>query len=187
MITAREEGLVVEILGKLDPKELPAKVFHAVERITALTAIETVFLRKREKQLKVLLLKRSDNDPYYPGMWHSPGSILRGGDDPERARITGNSFEILKLKGFLINYWKPFLRILDDELGVWFAQSPKFVGTALYHTLRGLEHAIVFLCECDREPKEGTWYRLDQLPGNLVAHHHELIRIAVDAFLENKV
>lgn len=182
MITAREEELVVEILSKLDPKELPARVFHAVERITALTAIETVFLRKREGQLEILLLKRSDNDSYYPGMWSIPGSMLRGGDDPERVRITGNSFEILKLKGFLINYWKPFLRILDDELGVWFAQSPKFVGTVLYSTPRGFEHGVVFLCECDREPKEGIWCRLDQLPENMVAHHHELIRMAVDAF-----
>lgn len=184
MITAKKEDLVVEILGKLDPKELPPRLFHAVERITALTAIETVFLRERKGQLEVLLLKRSDNDLYYPGMWHSPGSILRGDDDPERARITGNSFEILKLKGFLINYWKPFLRILDGELGVWFAQSPKFVGTMLYATPRGLEHGVVFLCECDREPKKGTWYSLDRLPENMVAHHHELIRTAVDAFLE---
>lgn len=181
MITAREEELVVEILGKLDPKELPPKVFHAVERITALTAIETVFLRKREKQLEVLLLKRSDNDPYYPGMWHSPGSILRGGDGQE---LMGGSSDLLKLTEFSRIYWKPFVRILFDELGGWFAQSPKFAGTVLYSTPRGLEHGVVFLCECDREPKKGTWYSLDRLPENMVAHHHELIRMAVDAFLK---
>src|SRR3989338_9972097 len=59
---------------------LPENLFYYIARTFPMVAIETVIWRAPRRKhggLKVLLLRRSPRDPFWPNLWHSPGSILR--------------------------------------------------------------------------------------------------------------
>ncbi|TSC96826.1 MAG: hypothetical protein Athens071426_138 [Parcubacteria group bacterium Athens0714_26] len=190
MISAENVKLVVSLLGEFDSQcPLPADVFHAVERITALTAIETVFLKKNQDKIEVLLLSRPglSEDPYYGDKLNSPGSMLRGSDAPLFVEALGLCDQEVMEETAI--YEKPFRRILKCELGIkQFGAKPKFVGTMLYLTSRGLEHVVIFLCVARKEDSpRGAWYNVESLPKNLVEHHHLLIKKATDYFKVLKV
>ncbi len=197
MTPQEEQDFVVAYLKRLDRTFLPRPVFHAIEEKVALSAIETVFLRQNRLKVEVRLLDRPPDDEYYAGQVAGPGSMLLGGDVKSlggksfeeeiqlRASVLGLTIEGDQIPpGLVSSYWRPFSRICQKELGGWFKSEPIFVDTTFYDTPRGAENPLIYLCELDREPKEGRWYDVEDLPLNLVAHHHKLLAIAVPKFRE---
>lgn len=190
MLTPEEVMKTVELLGKLDPGSyLPAPVFHALERLAALTAIENVFLRENQGKIEVLLTPRPSlkEDPYYGGQVNSPGSMLRGSDVPSLP----DAYNLCDSEsmGDTAKYEKVFRRILKDELGVTkFGSKPKLMGTFLYLTPRGLEHVVAHLCTVrEEDTPNGTWYCVGSLPENLVKHHREVLIPAAVEFYKSEM
>jgi hypothetical protein len=150
---------------------MSAKAFYAIAQHTVSVAIEAVVLRRRKGRLEVLLFKRPDDDPFYGGMWHSPGTILRGKD------AEGG------LPGKPVGYEKAFDRLARGELKVNFAGHKKFAGSLFFLSPRGPENCLVFVCRIAGEPVKGTFYPVDDLPENTVlAHRLSIIPAAVKAF-----
>ncbi|MBU4380853.1 hypothetical protein L6255_03710 [Candidatus Parcubacteria bacterium] len=161
-LSETEEKKLVSLLDKVGPK-MPTPVYNAVAAKFVLVAIETVILRRKQGKVEVFLAKRPPTDAYYPNMLHSPGTILRASDRPG-------------------SYQDAFERVQKNELGVNFVFPPEFVGSYYFHTSRGPENSLVFLCEVEKEPKTGKFYDVRNLPENLLPHHYIVIAKVLDYY-----
>ncbi|MFH2108933.1 MAG: hypothetical protein ABII16_00520 [Patescibacteria group bacterium] len=161
-LSETEEKKLVSLLDKVGPK-MPTPVYNAVAAKFVLVAIETVILRRKQGKVEVFLAKRPPTDAYYPNMLHSPGTILRASDRPG-------------------SYQDAFERVQKNELGVSFVSLPEFIGSHYFHTSRGPENALAFICKIDQEPKVGKFYNTSNLPENLVPHHYILIAKVLDSY-----
>jgi hypothetical protein len=164
-LTLEEEDTLVALLSKLGSRWSP-RLYNAMAKKCALTAIETVFLKEEPKgAVKVLLLERPADDAYYAGMLHSPGSILRATDQ---------------------SYINAFTRV-SKELGGVKITKAKSLGSIFHSTPRGPENAVIFLCEPGDKPKIGKYYALKDATWHkkLIEHHHAVLDHAVLAFQEN--
>lgn len=163
-MTKEEQNQLVDLLKKLKPGYLPYEIFEQIARLTVLSIIEFVPLRFNDKGIiEVLLLERGKNDPIWPGKVHTPGTVIRPGDNNK-------------------NQYMAFARILEDELGGTKASSPQFAGSILHKSLRGHEHAQVYWLEVKGEAKRGQWYDASNLPINIVESQLKFIGMAVESY-----
>jgi len=167
MLKDNEIQVAVSILEKLRPGKLPLSVFLQTTRLTVTPIIEIVPLRKRkDNKVEILLTERDDTDPNWPGMVHTPGTVVRSTDSEG-------------------SYEDAFKRILEDELKGVQTSKPIFVGNLLHKVKRGLESCIVYWVEVSGKPPTGKFYRFDNLPKNLVDTQIKFINLAVKHFQDH--
>lgn len=167
-LTPEETKIATDILKKLDPDELlPFDLFLETCRLTVTAITEVVPVRSNNGQTEVFLTQRSADDPNWPSMWHTPGTVVVPSDISRQ-----NSIE----------------RILKKELASPAdVGEPKFVGEVLHMVTRGKEMASVFYVEIKSEIKaNGVWTNVDRLPENIVPTQVDFIKQAVDAFQKSK-
>jgi hypothetical protein len=162
--SAREIASAVEIFSRLKPGFLPFPVFLETCRLTVSTIVEVVPLRKKDGRVQVLLTKRSDDDLFWPGMFHTPGTLVRATDEEG-------------------SYKSAFARILGDELAaVALAGEPEYVYSTLHKLARGMENANIFFVEVSGEPTVGVFYDMDSLPDNVIQEQLDFIHKAAEKF-----
>lgn len=147
-------------LKKLPQGYIPEPIFNEVARIAALTAIEFVPLRKNNNSIEVLLLRRASDDPFWPNMLHTPGTVLRASD---------MSFE------------GAYSRLFKDELNS-LPQPVKFFGNEVLLNNRG--RAIIFknIIDVTGVSTSGEFYDIKTLPEDILVEHKVMIKEAVDIF-----
>lgn len=156
-------------LEQLEPGFLPRPIFDQIARLITLPVVEFVPLRRgSEGVVEVLLLKRPDDDPFWPGLLHTPGTIVRATDlrpeaDNEQA----------------------FNRIAHDELKDTKISRPHFVGSMLHKSKRGTEQAGLYWVKVTSDPQIGEFYLVDNLPPGLIDSQVVFIRAAARDFVEN--
>ena len=69
-------NLAAECLERLEPGRQPLPLFTQLARLVVTSTVEMVPLKNTGENPKVLLAKRSDDDPWWPGQWHLPGTVL---------------------------------------------------------------------------------------------------------------
>ena len=175
MLDPEEEKEMIRLAGKMGGQWTP-NLYNTFAPKFALTAIETVFLRRSavSGKVEILLIQRPATDAHYPNQWHSPGTMLRAVDFQEET-VTGE--DIPAYDGFK----KAFDRLAQSELGIGFKTAPRQIMSIFHYTPRGPEVALIFLCELEGEPKAGRFFAVDHLPENLIEHHHRIIEAAMDA------
>ena len=163
-----EQAELVLLLKKLQPGFQPYEVFEQLARLTVLSIIEFVPLRMSETgEIEVLLLERGDDAPIWPGEVHTPGTVIRPGDNAQ-------------------NTYLAFDRILNDELQGTTFSNPHFVGSILHESKRGPEHAQVYWVEPKEQTRVGKWHNVDSLPDNLIKSQEKFIRASVDNYKKAK-
>jgi hypothetical protein len=163
-ISAQEINDVVQILKKMEPGLLPFEVFHQIARLYVTSIIEVVPLRKKDDQIVTLLLQRDKDDPVWPNMMHTPGTVVRASDE-------SNTFK------------DAFSRILKDELcKIDLVSEPQFVDYEFHQVKRGKEMALVFYVEYRGKIKCGREVIVNQLPKNIVDTQLDFIKKAVNKF-----
>lgn len=167
-MTESEEAELVGMLKRLKPGFQPYKVFEQLARLTVLSIIEFVPLRMSQGgKIEVLLLERGDNAPIWPGEVHTPGTVIRPGDNAQ-------------------NTYMAFDRILNDELQGTAFSNPHFVGSILHESKRGPEHAQVYWIEPEEPTTAGEWYNVESLPDNLMESQKAFIQAAIDNYKNAK-
>ena len=148
-------------LQNFEPGFLPKEMFYELSRICVLCAVDIAVLRKRKSENQILLTRRPDNDPYWPSMYHIPGTILRY-DDAKLGR--DHAFKRL---------------ITDEYTGLEFRTKPKFVNYYLNIDKRGAVLALLFKTELKKpeNQKIGKWFDLTDLPKNLLKSQYEEINL----------
>mgnify|MGYP001591778166 CR=1 FL=1 len=105
----------------------------------------------------MLLIQRPDQDKFYGGMMHGPGSIRRGHERND---------SIME-------------RILRAELDGVQTTSIRHVGYNLFHPKRGQELTklhVTLVTEAYPDKPGRKWFPLHQLPDNTLDHHQVMAR-----------
>lgn len=166
-----EEGIIqtAHLLAKLQPGFLPYPIFEQIARLVALPIVEFVPLRKHEGNIEVLLIARPDDDPLWPGLLHTPGTVIRATDLNEGKQEN----------------WPAFERILKDELEGTKVSSPHYVGSIFHESKRGAEQAQLYWVEVQGEPKVGRFYPVDKLPPSLIDSQVTFIKEATKHYQQH--
>ena len=128
------------------------KLWEQLTRLTITVAVETIALRQGANGPEVLLVQRPTNEPAYPGEWHSPGSVMRVGEQIE---------DVIK-------------RLEEKEFGAKLLNY-KFIGNFNnLHEFRGHFFTPIYLCEVAPSGR-GTWFPINNLPERTLKHHREII------------
>jgi hypothetical protein len=158
------------LLGQLDPGFLPYPIFEQIARLVTLPIIEFIPFRSINGEAHVLLIHRPDEDPFWPGMLHTPGTVIRATDINQ---ISEN--------------WAAFARILHDELNDTPVGNPHYVGSLLHKSKRGTEQAQLYWVEVVADtPKVGQFYPISNLPEGLIESQQLFIAEAAKHFLRAK-
>jgi hypothetical protein len=167
-LSAEETFQVVGLLSKLHPGSLPFDIFHEVTRLVATPIIEVVPLRRSaDGEIEILLLKREEDDPVWPGQLHIPGTVVRASDAP-------GSFD------------EPLRRVISTELAGTKTSEPTFVKNLFHHSGRGMEASQIFWVEIRDKPAIGEFYNANNLPGSVVQSQLDFIPDAVTHFKERR-
>lgn len=158
-LTEKELKRLTELLQQLEPGYLPFDVFVQIARLVVLPIIEFVPLRYNRGQVEVLLLERSPDDPIWPSMLHTPGTVIRATDTDSKMYLA-------------------FQRVLTDELQETEVAGPQYVGSILHKSARGAEHAQVYWVEVIGPPKVGHFFPIKELPENLIQSQLKFIQEA---------
>lgn len=162
------EAVLIELLQELkqdqvDGKGIPPNVFEALLPISPQANFEFVVCRKGDRgQTEVLLVKRPDTVPSYPGHWHCPGAFIRTGDKPE---------DVCQ-------------RIRNGKMGKANIKTIRFLNFQMYSdpSRNGMTVVrLVHLVEIEGEPPVGEFFEIfptPRLPEPLVWEQPILIQAA---------
>lgn len=155
--------LVADRLNGLSSDYLPEPIFRAVARLSVLTAIEFIPLRRVGDNIEVLLFPRPDDDPHWRGALHTPGTILRPSD---------NSFD------------NAFTRLFTDEL-----QTPVlptlFLQNEFIKNNRGRLVTFEYIVDVSSVTSfnpEAVFYSVDSLPDTFLPEQQIMVRDALELF-----
>ena len=164
MLTPQEVNTVVKLLDKCKPGDLPPELFNAVARLSVMAAVEFVPLRRANNTIEVLLIERPPDDITWPGMLHTPGTILRPYDTSFRSG---------------------FKRLFEDELGNMEGIEPLYTGFNLGRGDRGAVVTFEHILDLTDYPVTlGHYYPYSKLPSNFIPEQQGLIERAVKKFRE---
>jgi len=167
------EQLVI-LLDKLQRGYQPYEVFKKLAEKLVTPTIELLPIRTTESgEVQVLLTKRPDDDEFWPGQWHIPGSIILASDEEGSLKSA-------------------YSRVLDGELGgaVQPQDEPQLVGQQFWEVERGREldalHYVVADPNKELPEEIGTFFPIDQLPENVIKHHQVMIPKIMEAYTKDK-
>lgn len=154
-----------KILNNQSPGYLPYDLFIELSKFMVVPIIELVPLCKnRAGGIEVLLLKRSADDPFWPNLLQTPGTIVRV-DDKDSS--FDDAFDRLK-----------------NEIGVTsFNKNPVLFQNYYRTSERSKEVAMCYWVELnENDIVRGEWFRINYLPVNIVDNQIDLIQKAVKNF-----
>ena len=154
------------LLSELEVGIIPGDVFYEIARLIAITATEIVPLRIKNGKVEVLLLRRPKDDPIWPNLWHTPGSVVRSYDTKP-------------------DFQDAIERVLNDELLGVKTSEPCFVKNTFNQSKRGKEVGLIYWVEVIGKPSVGQFFDIDDLPSDRVSTQ-PFITDAVNSFLELK-
>lgn len=162
-ITQKEINQVVNILSKLEPGYLPQEIFYQFTRLYVTPIIELVPIRKTASgEIKILTIKRELDDPHWPGLIHTPGTVLRANDEKIETALN---------------------RIKTEELnGISFTTKPVFTNYDFHKVNRGMELALIFVAEYEKPIEGSIEIDLDNFPENLVNTQINFIKQAIEYY-----
>ncbi len=165
-LDSSEIELLISLMGRL-PSPIPPDLFAVFAARFPQVAVEMVIIRKIGGVIHVLLTQRPTDDPHWPGMWHSPGSLVRSSDAPP---VPG------------LGTFNSVIRRIQAEIGVKFLGYPTLVTVQFQQVARGCEIALVHFADVIGNPTYGTFYSVDALPENFIEHQRAVIQAAVAAW-----
>lgn len=162
-VTKEEIEQAAKIINRLPKGFLPYPLFMAVAAKVVTPTLELIILRKSHEGLEVLMTKRLEEDVYWPGEWHIPGTVIRSTD---AAGTFASCFE----------------RILQDELkGLVSVTEPEFVSIEFWDIHRGREIDQLYIAnvKASAQLSDGmAFFPIDNLPSNTMEHHVSIVEIA---------
>jgi hypothetical protein len=167
MPTSEQITQAAKVLTQLQTGVVPLEIFHEITRLWVTSIVEVVPLRIVDGKVQVLLLQRPDDDPNWPSMKHTPGTVLRATDVTEGIPSA-------------------ISRIYNKELGIEEWQEPQYVQPIFHQVNRGAEMAQVFYIDLTYQEVNGEWYDADALPKDIVDTQLSFIQAAVNKYTTDK-
>ncbi|MDO8584882.1 MAG: NUDIX hydrolase [bacterium] len=126
---------------------------------------KSMFETETDETPRVLLSRRPDNDPYFPGQWHNPGGYVGGGESTDKAcervalKETGASLENCVLIGV-----GDFVNLSRDP-----------------------ELSLIFLCTLGDAPKLSDtlrWFPVNELPESMMEHSRAMLEQRIVPYVQ---
>jgi len=136
---------------------VPEWMFDQIFRVIPGAAHEVVIVRNSPDGYQCLLLKRDDDDPFFAGKWHFPGTMIRSGDavDPH-------------------SLWDRIANELGADVNelVQFPCSKSIAN--LFKNARQEAVSLAYIVEAPTgwECANGTWFLVDRMPLNSMLIEH---------------
>lgn len=165
-ISSEDVDHAVAILQRLKPGFLPFPIFNEVARLTVLPIVDIVPIRRENGVTQVLLTQREEDDPFWPGMWHNPGTVVRATDSGD--------------------YTDAFARVIESELGIEKPAVIKYAAHLFHHTNRGAESSRIYWAELPEQPRHGKYFSIDNLPKDVIQSHLAVLEAAVKAYSRHR-
>ena len=144
--------IAVQVIRSSESGKIPRPVFAEIAKKLVMCTVELVPLRVRGETIDVLLTERSMDDPWWPGKWHVPGTMMFPDDEFE----------------FHDDFSEPLERLLGKggELdgGVNVIGEPVVVGPDRRVHERGHEFSLVHYVQVSGESEEGRFFPAEKLP-----------------------
>jgi hypothetical protein len=158
--TNSEIEKAADIISRLPKGFLPYPLFMAIASKVVTPTLELVICQRVNNELKVLLTRRPDNDTYWPGEWHIPGTVIRATDNEHTFRSC-------------------FDRILRDELhDLVTITDPAYVSTEFWDIERGREVDQLF-CAWSQDvydlPDDIKFFSIKKLPEPFMKNHIKIV------------
>lgn len=164
-VSGLESRLTAWLLGRVPKKgNLPPRVFNEILGTVPGTALEVVPLYvDKNGDINVFLTKRNSDDPYWPNLWHSPGTMVLNKDESDHD-----------------DFSKPWERLKKREFMRESLSAPVPVSVKFLKTKRGMETSYIHFVLVPEDLKGGKYFSVDKLPKDLVDHHTKIIREAAN-------
>jgi ADP-ribose pyrophosphatase YjhB (NUDIX family) len=146
-----KQRLLVHLMKELNPGFLPEPVFFEMQRLNNSLSVEIALYRETADGIAIYLGKRKDSDPFWPGLYHIPGTMVRGNESIQDSVV----------------------RLINGEFGT-LSEMPQFTRYYEAETPRGRITHLLFEAIVD-EGDDTHFFYYDQLPENLVEHHKLLL------------
>lgn len=141
---------------------LPPELFAGVAGASVTATVELVPLIRHEEDFSVVLVERSHEEMFWPGILHVPGKVLLP-SDPD------GSFAI------------PLQRLVDQELGgADYAVEPVSLGLSFGSNERGKELRVRFWSILRAVPPLGVVCMHNAYPQNFLVDQAEMITSAIN-------
>lgn len=154
-LSSKEISACVKLLEQLEPGFLPKEIFSQISRLVRLPVVNVIPVRQEASRIQIGLIKRENDDPWWPGQWHLPGTVIRSTDTLDSA----------------------IQRLLKEEIVVTTSNQPVFHIFVIQHTKRGAGVVLVYgVRNCVLPETSPThWFTIDELPEQLVESELEII------------
>jgi 8-oxo-dGTP pyrophosphatase MutT (NUDIX family) len=150
-----EETLLLQLLRKVR-QPYSARFFEALAQVLPVLGIEVVVLRQDDQSTKVLLTRRPEASPSWPGQWQSPGTIFR---------VTDESFMDM------------IRRLEETEFGaeLWNLRLAYFTVPPQDGT-RARNAQLVHVADISPADKHnGTWFDIKSLPQGIIPGQADMV------------
>lgn len=157
---------IKKLLSNQSSGYLPYQLLIEFSKFMVVPIIEVIPLCKNmDGEIKILLLKRSSDDPFWPNKLHTPGTIVRVND-----LSLNDAFDRIK-----------------NEIGTTTTNPPTFFQNYYRASERSKEAAMCYWIELNEHEKtNGEWYRSNNLPPDIVRNQIALIQKAMELFKTTK-
>lgn len=152
--------MAAALLSRLPPGRQPLPIFTQIARIRRLPSTELVVFEPDKSRPRVLLTRRKPDDPFWPNSWHIPGVVHDAADpglDDVLDRLVRAEFEGLE------------------------TTPPALFKRYFRTTERGPEDITAYLARAIGEPAVGQYFKVDELPEDIIKAHPPLIYEASEA------
>jgi len=173
-LTDTEIKDIAEKLKKLEPGFLPFDLFYQFNRLKVTITIEVVPLcLNPDGDVMVVLFNRGPNDPWWPNLYHTPGSCL--------------SDEDISIEDEWGLPTKTFFRLKNTEFGdIKLIDQPQFINNLSHQTKRGPESVHVYIQEVNYESAKNHLFPVANLPENMMDHQINMIKKCASIFKSQK-
>lgn len=153
-----------ELLSKLEPGILPEPIFYEFARLSVSGIFELVPLRNNlAGEVEVLVLNRKVDDPHWPGMLHTPGTMLRPTDSDDFSTALERVFGEINR-----NYRDYTINKIDT----------------MFHTVnRGKELSIIFATEIVDTRESDIWIHINDIYTKIVSTQISFVKTAAEKFM----
>jgi hypothetical protein len=150
--------------------KIPREVYESLARFFPQACVELAVLRQSEDELEIFLSARPDDDPYWPGQLHMPGTTLYALDSEE-------------------TMWS---RLMHNELRELNGRRPTLAFnhvTTYDDRERGACMHAVYLTvvEAGTEISSGQFYPLRDIPRETINHHYAMLEKLLKHHFEHPV
>jgi hypothetical protein len=141
-----------------EPGRVPEVVWLEHLRLNAIVAVEIIPYKIVDGKVKVYMIRRPTNDPFYPNQLHTPGTMCNGNDKTIEDAVQ---------------------RVMNEEISEFTTDRPEEIDTLYRSTPRGVEGAFIFSTRVIDGGNPENWYDAENLPKDTIEHHQEMIKIVL--------